>query len=214
MNILSIQSHVAYRPCRQCRRRVSAAAAGRGGLADPHRAVLQSHRLRQLEGPRVRRRHDPRGGGRHRGSAACWANATACCRAIWARPISAPPFSTRSPTVKRANPAARYCCDPVIGDVGRGIFVREGIPEFMQDEGGAGGRYHYAQSVRAGLSQQARERHVARRRATRSRPCTISGRARSWSPRCTPTRRRTDCDRPAGVGRERLLSRCARRNCR
>jgi pyridoxine kinase len=33
--------------------------------------------------------------------------------------------------VRRANPAARYCCDPVIGDVGRGIFVREGIPEFM-----------------------------------------------------------------------------------
>jgi pyridoxine kinase len=35
--------------------------------------------------------------------------------------------------VKRANAAARYCCDPVIGDVGRGIFVREGIPEFMRD---------------------------------------------------------------------------------
>lgn len=35
--------------------------------------------------------------------------------------------------VKRANPAARYCCDPVIGDVGRGIFVREGIPQFMRD---------------------------------------------------------------------------------
>ena len=34
--------------------------------------------------------------------------------------------------VKRANPAARYCCDPVIGDVGRGVFVREGIPEFMR----------------------------------------------------------------------------------
>jgi pyridoxine kinase len=34
--------------------------------------------------------------------------------------------------VRRANPAARYCCDPVIGDVGRGIFVREGIPEFMK----------------------------------------------------------------------------------
>jgi pyridoxine kinase len=34
--------------------------------------------------------------------------------------------------LKRANPAARYCCDPVIGDVGRGIFVREGIPEFMR----------------------------------------------------------------------------------
>jgi pyridoxine kinase len=36
--------------------------------------------------------------------------------------------------VKRANPAARYCCDPVIGDVGRGIFVREGIPQFMKDK--------------------------------------------------------------------------------
>ena len=37
-------------------------------------------------------------------------------------------------TVKRANPSARYCCDPVIGDVGRGIFVREGIPEFMKEK--------------------------------------------------------------------------------
>jgi pyridoxine kinase len=35
-------------------------------------------------------------------------------------------------TVKRANPSARYCCDPVIGDVGRGIFVARGVPEFMK----------------------------------------------------------------------------------
>jgi pyridoxine kinase len=35
-------------------------------------------------------------------------------------------------TVKRANPAARYCCDTVIGDVGRGIYVREDVPEFMK----------------------------------------------------------------------------------
>ncbi|MFM7345191.1 MAG: pyridoxal kinase PdxY [Tagaea sp.] len=34
--------------------------------------------------------------------------------------------------VKAANPRALYCCDPVIGDVGRGIFVRPGIPEFMK----------------------------------------------------------------------------------
>jgi len=34
--------------------------------------------------------------------------------------------------VKRANPSAHYCCDPVIGDVGRGVFVRPGIPEFMK----------------------------------------------------------------------------------
>jgi pyridoxine kinase len=35
-------------------------------------------------------------------------------------------------TVKRANPSARYCCDPVIGDVGKGVFVRKGIPEFIK----------------------------------------------------------------------------------
>lgn len=35
--------------------------------------------------------------------------------------------------VKRANAKARYCCDPVIGDVGRGVFVQPGIPEFMRD---------------------------------------------------------------------------------
>src|SRR3954468_13156948 len=35
--------------------------------------------------------------------------------------------------VKAANPRARYCCDPVIGDVGRGVFVRAGIPEFMRE---------------------------------------------------------------------------------
>jgi pyridoxine kinase len=36
--------------------------------------------------------------------------------------------------VRAANPAAVWCCDPVIGDVGRGVFVRPGIPEFMRDK--------------------------------------------------------------------------------
>lgn len=35
--------------------------------------------------------------------------------------------------VKALNPDAVYCCDPVMGDVGRGMFVRPGIPEFMRD---------------------------------------------------------------------------------
>jgi pyridoxine kinase len=35
--------------------------------------------------------------------------------------------------VKQLNPDAVYCCDPVMGDVGRGMFVRPGIPEFMRD---------------------------------------------------------------------------------
>lgn len=33
--------------------------------------------------------------------------------------------------VKAVNPAALYCCDPVIGDVGSGVFVRPGVPEFF-----------------------------------------------------------------------------------
>jgi pyridoxine kinase len=36
-------------------------------------------------------------------------------------------------SVKAANPDAVYCCDPVMGDVGRGMFVRPGIPEYLRD---------------------------------------------------------------------------------
>ena len=35
--------------------------------------------------------------------------------------------------VREANPSAVYCCDPVIGDVGRGVFVRPGILELLRD---------------------------------------------------------------------------------
>jgi len=35
--------------------------------------------------------------------------------------------------IKARHPDAIYCCDPVIGDVGRGIFVRPGVAEFIRD---------------------------------------------------------------------------------
>jgi pyridoxine kinase len=35
--------------------------------------------------------------------------------------------------VRRRNPAAIYCCDPVLGDVDRGLYVQPGIPELMRD---------------------------------------------------------------------------------
>lgn len=35
--------------------------------------------------------------------------------------------------VRRHRPEAVYACDPVIGDDGRGIFVRPGIPELLRD---------------------------------------------------------------------------------
>lgn len=35
--------------------------------------------------------------------------------------------------VRALNPAAVYCCDPVMGDVGRGMFVLPGVPELIRD---------------------------------------------------------------------------------
>lgn len=35
--------------------------------------------------------------------------------------------------VKQRSPGAIYCCDPVMGDVGRGMYVLPGIPEFIRD---------------------------------------------------------------------------------
>jgi len=34
--------------------------------------------------------------------------------------------------LRLANPAAAYCCDPVIGDVGRGVYVDKGVAEFLR----------------------------------------------------------------------------------
>ena len=36
--------------------------------------------------------------------------------------------------VKAANPQAVYCCDPVIGDTGRGVFVAEGIEDLFRTQ--------------------------------------------------------------------------------
>ena len=34
--------------------------------------------------------------------------------------------------VRAGNPSAVYCCDPVMGDIGRGLFVAPGIPDFLR----------------------------------------------------------------------------------
>jgi pyridoxine kinase len=34
--------------------------------------------------------------------------------------------------VKAANPCAVYCCDPVMGDLGKGMFVSPGLPELIR----------------------------------------------------------------------------------
>ena len=35
--------------------------------------------------------------------------------------------------VRELNPSVLYCCDPVMGDVGRGMFVLPGLPELIRD---------------------------------------------------------------------------------
>jgi pyridoxine kinase len=35
--------------------------------------------------------------------------------------------------VKQRNPEAVYCCDPVMGDVGRGMYVADGVPQFLRE---------------------------------------------------------------------------------
>jgi len=37
--------------------------------------------------------------------------------------------------LRAANPGALYCCDPVIGDDGPGVYVRPGVAEFLRDRG-------------------------------------------------------------------------------
>lgn len=36
--------------------------------------------------------------------------------------------------VRERNPRAIFCCDPVMGDVGRDFYVAAGIPEFLRDQ--------------------------------------------------------------------------------
>ena len=40
--------------------------------------------------------------------------------------------------LKAANPRAIWCCDPVIGDDGPGIYVRPGIADFFREQAAAG----------------------------------------------------------------------------
>ena len=66
-------------------------------------------------------------------NAACSASATACISGYLGSADIGEAVVDTVGRVKGANPAARYCCDPVIGDVGRGVFVRRGVPELIRE---------------------------------------------------------------------------------
>ena len=77
--------------------------------------------------------------------------------------------------VRAANPNALYCCDPVIGDVGRGIFVRPGIPEFMRDRAVPAADVVTPNQFELDFPHRRHERHPRRRQGRRRPSCTAIG---------------------------------------
>ncbi len=133
MNILSIQSHVAYG-------HVGNSAAVfpllRMGIEvwPVHTVQFSNHtgygpaRGRVFDAPLVR---EVVGGIDERG-------VLARCNGVLSGYIGTPEIGEAIldavARVKHANGAALYCCDPVIGDVGKSAFVRTGVAEFMRDK--------------------------------------------------------------------------------
>jgi pyridoxine kinase len=49
-------------------------------------------------------------------------------------PGTGPVILDAAARLRAANPAALWCCDPVIGDFEPGVYVRPGVPEFFRDQ--------------------------------------------------------------------------------
>ena len=79
--------------------------------------------------------------------------------------------------VREENPGAIYCCDPVIGDTEEGVYVREGIEEFLRD-------HALPQADIATPNRFELERLTGLDCATLRAP---SRRSSAWLPRCGAT---------------------------
>ena len=187
------------RPCRQFCRGVSAAAHRRRSVAGQYRAVLQPHRLRRMAGPRVRRRHDPRGGGRHR-----QAQRAGRMRRRAVGLYGRGRYRRRHPggggDGEGGQPVGEVLLRP--GDRRRRPrhFRARGHSRIYETEGGAGRRRDYAQPVRARLSRGQRMQDLgagARRGAggARARPRRGDGYFAARGGYAG------GCDRPLGIGR-------------
>ena len=82
--------------------------------------------------------------------------------------------------MKRANPRAQYCCDPVIGDVGRGVYVQPGIAEFMRAARSPGRRCHHAQPLRARPPHRPQNSRFAAGDRCRRNAARARARVRCW----------------------------------
>ena len=97
--------------------------------------------------------------------------------------------------VRAANPRAVWCCDPVLGDVDTGIYVKPGIDAFFRDRAMPRGRPDHAQPFRAGAPDRPHGRDPAdaleRRAQPAERPAARPG--HQPAPRRRAGRRRSRC---------------------
>ena len=144
------------RPRRQLGRRLPAPAARRRGVAGPHRALLQPHRLRPVARPADAARGRPRGRHRHRGARRAAARSTPSSPATRAASRSARSSSTPSRAPRPPTPKAIYACDPVMGNATSGCFVHPAIPVLLREKVVPEGRPHHPEPVRARLPHRDR----------------------------------------------------------
>jgi pyridoxine kinase len=67
------------------------------------------------------------------GDRSAWANCEAVLSGYLGEVALGEVVLAAATAAKAANPAALYCCDPVIGDDHTGVFVKPGIAEFFRD---------------------------------------------------------------------------------
>ena len=133
MNILSIQSHVAYGHVGNASavfpmQRLGSRSGRSTRCSSPINRLRRLARAASSTGRRCRgpRRRHPR------------ARRARPCDGVLSGYMGSADIGDRDPRCRRdavraANPKALYCCDPVIGDTGRASIVRPGIAEFMRE---------------------------------------------------------------------------------
>ena len=115
---------------------------------------------------------------------------TRCCPATRGRRRRAGDRWRRWRWSSRATQTAIYCCDPVMGDVGRGLYVRPGIPELMRTRVVPAARRSITPNqFELEFADRPVRRHPGGGAGRRRRGSVPWGRGSCWSPAsCTTTR--------------------------
>ena len=115
--------------------------------------------------------------------------------------------------VRAANGEAAYACDPVIGDVGPGVYVAAGVGEFFRDRALPLGDHRDAKRLRTRMADRRASARPANGAAGDRRVARSADRGSSWRSRSSST------IRPPALSTfwratKRASGDCARRTCR